>query len=71
MGRSRGARLEDVPFDRRARASERRRMGQPCGKKVWTSAREVRLAHSHAGYRIRPYYCWPCRGWHATGSEKR
>lgn len=42
-----------------------------CGKRVYLSAKAAKEAHRSAAYRLRPYYCERCRGWHVTNSEKR
>lgn len=43
----------------------------PCGKRIYLSERAAKEAHRRASYRVRPYYCDRCRGWHVTNSEKR
>lgn len=42
-----------------------------CGKRVYLSAKAAKEAHRSAAYRLCPYYCERCRGWHVTNSEKR
>ncbi len=41
------------------------------GKLVFRSPRHARLAHSKAGFRVRPYYCGACDGYHIANSDKR
>lgn len=43
----------------------------PCGKRMFLSAKQAKQAHRSASYRLRPYYCERCRAWHVTNSEKR
>lgn len=42
-----------------------------CGKRIYLSERAAKEAHRTASYRLRPYYCARCRGWHVTNAEKR
>jgi hypothetical protein len=43
----------------------------PCSKRRFTSIKHARLAHKGAGFRIRPYWCNDCSGFHVTNAEKR
>jgi hypothetical protein len=43
----------------------------PCGKRIYLSEHAAKSAHRAASYRLRPYYCARCRGWHVTNAEKR
>lgn len=45
----------------------------PCDgtKRCYPSRRAVALAHQTARFRVRAYFCKPCRAWHATAQEKR
>lgn len=42
-----------------------------CGKRIYQSDHAAKAAHRNASYRLRPYYCQKCRGWHVTNAEKR
>lgn len=66
------ARLADVAWGfQRERASERRRLLEECGKRVFPSRRAALDAHVRCSWRLRLYFCEPCHGWHATNKEKR
>lgn len=41
-----------------------------CTKRTFPSKRGVRLAHQSAGFRVRPYWCRECSGFHAACDEK-
>ena len=42
-----------------------------CGRKRrYPSATGARRAHAKAHWRVRPYQCTRCHGWHVTNNEK-
>lgn len=41
------------------------------GKRVYKSTHHAKLAHSKAGFRVRPYYCDACEGYHVANSDKK
>lgn len=47
------------------------RSNSDCGKRVYPSRHAVRRAHAHAHFRVRPYWCSACHGWHAASADKR
>lgn len=42
-----------------------------CGKLCHESKHAAKVAHKHAHFRIRVYYCDGCHAWHVTNNEKR
>lgn len=43
---------------------------EPCGKRLYPSKREAKLAHWRAPWRLRAYWCDLGRGYHVTNGEK-
>lgn len=41
-----------------------------CGKRCFRSAASARSAHTRARWRVRIYFCRPCRAFHATNQDK-
>lgn len=42
----------------------------PCGKRLFESEKQVRLAHRTASFRVHVYYCEIGRGYHGSNGEK-
>lgn len=66
--------LEDTdPHFEPARGAPRRRgvCGKVCFESEVAAKRGCRRGAKRAGFRIRAYFCVPCRAWHVTNNEKR
>lgn len=41
-----------------------------CGKRCFRSSAAAKAAHAQARWRVRIYFCRPCRAFHATNQDK-
>ena len=42
-----------------------------CAKRRYHSVEAAKRAHRRAGWRLRPYWCSRCGGYHVSNAEKR